>query len=118
MKHSRIMAAAVLTASLAAVSGGVASAARRHDDHPQQRVFTLRPDPAANPEGVAVGRNAFFVSDTGSGAIYKGSLYSNTLSPYIAGQTGGSAVGLKVWRDQLYVAGGSTGKITVYDLAS
>src|ERR1700759_3516152 len=116
MKHSRFMAAAVLTASLAAIGGGVASADRRHDDHPQQRVFTLRPDPAANPEGIAVGRNAFFVSDSGSGAIYKGSLSSNTVSPYIAGQTGGAATGLKVWRGKLYVAGAGTGKITVYDL--
>ncbi len=89
------------------------------DDRADARLFTLSPDPAANPEGVAVGaRGAFFVSDTGSGAIYTGSPGSDTVTPYIPGTTGGSAAGLKIWRDRLYVAGAGSGKITVYDLAS
>src|SRR4051812_44627019 len=118
MKHSRIIGATVLaTAALAATGGGVASA-KHHDHNDAPRLFTLKPDPAANPEGVASDGHAFYVSDTGSGAIYRGTLGSDTVSPFIPGATGRSAVGLKIARGKLYVAGGSTGKITVYDLKS
>ena len=41
---------------------------------------------------------------------------SDTIEPFIAGATGGSAVGLKVHKGKLYVAGGATGAIKVYDL--
>jgi sugar lactone lactonase YvrE len=85
-----------------------------------ERLFTLQPDPAGNPEGVAFDQQskAFFVSITGDGAIYRGTLGSDTVSPFIPGTTGGSAVGIKVQGGNLYVAGGSTGSITVYDLAT
>jgi sugar lactone lactonase YvrE len=123
MKHSRHVVAALLGATtLAAGAGGVAFAdhGKRHDDNRQARVFTLSPDPAANPEGVAFSDRlgAFFVSDTGSGAIYRGTLKRSTVSPFIPGSAGHSAVGLKVFRGKLYAAGGSTGTITVYDLAT
>jgi sugar lactone lactonase YvrE len=85
-----------------------------------ERLFTLQPDPAGNPEGIAFDRrsNAFFVSITADGAIYRGTLASDTVAPFIAGGSGRAAVGLKVWRGMLYVAGGPTGSITVYDLAT
>ena len=85
-----------------------------------ERLFTLQPDPAGNPEGVAFDRRskAFFVSITADGAIYRGTLDSDTVSPFIAGGAGRAAVGLEVKRGKLYVAGGPTGSITVYDLAS
>src|SRR4051794_16676527 len=123
MKHSRHVVAALLGATtLAAGAGGVAFAdhGKRHDDNRQAGVFTLTPDPAANPEGVAFSDRlgAFFVSDTGSGAIYRGTLKRSTVSPFIPGSAGHSAVGLKVFRGKLYAAGGSTGTITVYDLAT
>ena len=41
------------------------------------------------------------------GAIYRGSLKSDTVEPFIPGAAGKSAVGLKVKRGKLYVAGGS-----------
>src|SRR4051794_13689321 len=119
MKHSRIIGATVISAAaLAVAGGGVASA--HHRDHPSNaaRLFTLKPDPAANPEGVASDGHAFYVSDTGSGAIYRGTLNHDTVSPYIPGAAGRSAVGLKISRGKLHAAGGSTGKITVYDLSS
>jgi Cu-Zn family superoxide dismutase len=112
-------------AVLALAGSGVAladhgSGGRHHRGHAaSERLFTLQPDPAGNPEGVAFDKRsqAFFVSSTGDGAIYRGTLDSATVSPFIAGATGRSAVGLKVDRGKLYVAGGSTGTITVYDLA-
>jgi Cu-Zn family superoxide dismutase len=83
-----------------------------------ERLFTLSPDPAGNPEGVAFDRRskAFFVGITNGGAIYRGTLDSDTVSPFIDGATGKAAVGLKVRRRKLYVAGGPTGSITVYDI--
>jgi DNA-binding beta-propeller fold protein YncE len=85
-----------------------------------ERLFTLQPDPAGNPEGVAFDKRsqAFFVSITADGAIYRGTLGSDTIAPFIAGQAGRAAVGIKVRQDKLYVAGGPTGSITVYDLAT
>jgi hypothetical protein len=85
-----------------------------------ERLFILQPDPAGNPEGVAFDKRskAFFVSITADGAIYRGTLGSDTVSPFIAGGAGQAAVGIKVRRGKLYVAGGSTGSITVYDLAT
>src|ERR1700755_2388254 len=87
MKHSRHVAAALLGATtLAAGAGGGALPhhGARHDDQRRARVFTLSPDPAANPEGVAFAPRlgAFFVSDTGSGAIYRGTLNRSTVSPF------------------------------------
>ena len=61
---------------------------------------------------------AFFVSITADGAIYRGTLGSDTVSPFIAGEAGRNAVGIKVRRGKLYVAGGPSGSITVYDLAT
>ena len=83
-----------------------------------ERLFTLSPDPAGNPEGIAFDRRskAFYVGITNGGAIYRGTLGSDTVAPFIEGS--GAAIGLKVRRGKLYVAGGPTGAITVYDLAT
>jgi sugar lactone lactonase YvrE len=103
------------------VAGATTAFANRGHDHggkARERVFTLQPDPAGNPEGIEVDRRgrSFFVSITADGAIYKGSLDSNTVSPFIPGAAGKAAVGLERKRGRLYVAGGATGTITVYDL--
>ncbi len=113
---------AVLAALALAVGATVASAHKGHDDKggAKARTFTLKPDPAGNPEGVAFDKRskAFYVGVTADGAIYRGTLGSDTVAPYIPGATGRSAVGLKVKRGKLYVAGGGTGSITVYDIAT
>lgn len=119
MKRTLIAVLAVLAL---AVGATVASAHKGHDDKggAKARTFTLKPDPAGNPEGVAFDKRskAFFVGSTGDGAIYRGTLGSDTVAPYIPGATGKSAVGLKVKRGKLYVAGGGAGSITVYDIAT
>ena len=84
------------------------------------RVFTLTPSTHGNPEGVAADprSGAFFVGATGDGTIYRGTLGNPSVEVFIAGAAGKSAIGLKVANGRLYVAGGATGAITVYDLGS
>jgi sugar lactone lactonase YvrE len=123
MRYARhLIRAAAAALVLVLAGGGVALADHGHGPGhgASERVFTLQPDPSANPEGVAFDArsNAFFVSSTGDGAIYRGTLDSPAVTPYIPGAAGHSAVGLKVVAGRLYVAGGGTGTITVYDLAS
>jgi Cu-Zn family superoxide dismutase len=119
----------ILIAFLAVVvpAGGAAAASadRGHGDggcrdKAAERLFTLDPNPAGNPEGVAFDKRseAFFVSITADGAVYRGTLESDKVSPFITGAPGKAAVGLEVRRGKLYVAGGPTGSITVYDIAT
>jgi sugar lactone lactonase YvrE len=84
------------------------------------QVFTLTPSTHGNPEGVAAqGRKGtFFVGATGDGTIYRGTVGSPTVTEFIVGGTGKFAVGMKVAHGLLYVAGGATGTIVVYDLAT
>jgi sugar lactone lactonase YvrE len=84
-------------------------------------IFTM-PAADGNPEGVAFDERSgrFFVSRTGTGAIFTGTLDNPALQPFIAGGTAtGSplATGLKVRKGLLYVAGASTGEVRVYDIA-
>jgi hypothetical protein len=105
-----------------AILGGLAAALAitpmATADSSATRVFTLTPSTHGNPEGVAAAGRVFFVGATGDGTIYRGTLDNPNVTELIAGGTGKSAVGLKVARGRLYVAGGATGNITVYDLAS
>ena len=119
----RIVAALLVLGALAI--GATAASARGGDDGKGNgkgaaaaRLFTLAPDPAANPEGIVYDkrRKAFYVSSTGDGTIYRGTLGSSTVVPFITDVTAKAAVGLEARRGLLYVAGGPTGTIAVYDL--
>lgn len=129
VQRARRILVAVLAMATLATGGAVAFANGDHGgdageaaDHTvaAERLFTLQPDPAANPEGIAVDERsqAFFVSITGDGAIYRGTLDSDKVTPFIPGAPGKAAVGIKVRDGKLYVAGGPTGEIVVYDLAT
>lgn len=110
-----------LAFALAATTAGAGShGASKGKGQAQERVFTLAPNPAGSPEGVAYQprTRAFFVSITTDGAIYRGTEGSDAVAPFITGTTGTSAVGIKVRGNRLYVAGGMTGTITVYDLST
>jgi Cu-Zn family superoxide dismutase len=71
------------------------------------------------PEGVSLrpGTNQFFVSSTGTGTIYRGTLGKPRLKVFL--QPGGNgrvvANGLRAARDHLVVAGSVTGLVFVYD---
>jgi Cu-Zn family superoxide dismutase len=107
--------ALVLVAGASLASTGPAAA-----DPAPTRVYTLTPSTHGNPEGVAFDprSGAFFVGATGDGTIYRGTLGNPNVTELIPGATGKSAVGLKVSRGRLYVAGGATGSLVVYDLSS
>ena len=121
-RGSRIL---MVVVAMSLAGGGAVAAAQSGsgDDHGGgggggERLFTLAPDPAGNPEGIATRGRTFFVSITADGAIYRGSLARDTVKPFIPGAQGKAAVGIKVRAGKLYVAGGPTGTITVYDLAT
>jgi hypothetical protein len=84
------------------------------------KVFTLDPSTHGNPEGVASTNHGrvFFVGATGDGTIYRGTIDNPTVSEFILGGSGKSAIGLEVACGKLYVAGGMTGKVLVYDLGT
>jgi len=71
------------------------------------------------PEGVSLrpGTDQFFVSSTGTGTIYRGTLGKPNLKVFLPGGEDGRNVanGLRAARDKLVVAGGVTGYVFVYD---
>jgi sugar lactone lactonase YvrE len=106
------------------VGAAQASANQGHGGHKASaaKVFTLDPStPGNNPEGVAwdPATASFFVGTVGTGAIYRATLGDATLRPFItpdAAAPADSAVGMKVSRGKLFVAGGATGSIYVYQI--
>jgi hypothetical protein len=119
-----LRAIAVLVAVGALTGGSVAFAHNGGGKGHGAFASTIFHMPATDgpPEGVAFDKRSgrFFVSRTGTGAIYVGTLGSDTLQPFIAGRAAGDAplaTGLKVRKGLLYVAGASTGQIRIYDLA-
>ena len=120
---------AVLAALAVTASGPVSlTQASGNDEHHgakmtrATKVFTL--DPSAlgnNPEGVAWDNrsSSFFVGTVGTGTIYRATLRDATLRPFITPDPAApadSAVGMKVSGGKLYVAGGPTGSIYVYEI--
>jgi sugar lactone lactonase YvrE len=102
-----------LTAIVSAlVVAGLASAQSRPDAYviPGDRVF---------PEGVAFQPQTgfFYVTSTGDGTVFRGHVTEEAAEPFLpAGGDGRTtAIGLEVDGDRLYVAGGPTGLVTVYD---
>ncbi|GAA4635976.1 hypothetical protein GCM10023196_083800 [Actinoallomurus vinaceus] len=74
------------------------------------------------PEGVAAdaASGVFYVSGTTDGTIYRGRLDRPGLEVFLPGGTDGrtTAIGLKLRAGRLYVAGGATGQMWVYDTRS
>jgi sugar lactone lactonase YvrE len=69
------------------------------------------------PEGIAIAGTQFYVGSIPSGRIYRGDLRTGESSELVAEQ-GRRAIGLKVDRGRLFVAGGPTGMAFVYDAAT
>jgi hypothetical protein len=113
--HGKLLLA---TAAVGLVSTGSVALADHGKKTNSTQVFTLTPSTHGNPEGVAARGRTFFVGATGDGTIYRGTVDNPTVSEFITGGAGKSAVGMKVAGGRLYIAGGMTGKIVVYDLAT
>ena len=71
-----------------------------------------------NPEGVAwdPASQTFFTGTVADGTIYRGTLDDTTVDVWGEGEAGRQAVGMKVDHGLLFVAGGMSGTITVYDI--
>ena len=124
--HSRRLAALLaLSAPLAA--GGVA-VAHSDDLASEQRrsgkasfTYTL-PGGQVYPEGIAVTRDQkrFFVTSTTDGTIFRGSVKGRSARVFLPGGGDGrtTAVGIETMGDRLYVAGGQTGSVFIYEISS
>ena len=106
------------SAALAAAVGLAPAAVLAAPDKPTD-VYVLEAEGNGNPEGVAWDPESqtFFTGTVTTGAIYRGTLGDFTVSVWIPGE-GTSAVGMKVSDGRLYVAGGGSGLIKVYDIAT
>jgi sugar lactone lactonase YvrE len=85
-------------------------------------IYTL-PGDRVFPEGIAYQPSTgnFFVSSTTDGTIFRGNAVSGQVVPFLPGGTHGrtTAVGLKVdEQGRLFIAGGTTGRLFVYDTAT
>ncbi len=72
------------------------------------------------PEGITSHGITFYAGSRRDGSIVKGSLLTGESEPFVAGTPGGVAVGMlyEPFRNRLWVAGGPTGLVTVYDASS
>jgi sugar lactone lactonase YvrE len=101
----------------AAMAAGAPAAARAAANFPDRI-----PLPAGwLPEGIAAGRGTtFYAGSRRDGAVYRGDLRTGEGAVFVAGTPGDVAVGLEYdqRRDRLWVAGGATGTVSVYDAAT
>jgi sugar lactone lactonase YvrE len=67
------------------------------------------------PEGIATAGEQFYVGSIPTGAVYRGSLRTGAGAILVQPQAGRAAIGMKVDRGRLFVAGGPTGNGFVYD---
>lgn len=87
---------------------------------PGARLFELAGD-AIYPEGVVYDETTgtFFVSSTSNGAIFRGNYETGEVDILTPGADGRTAIGMALDdQGRLYVAGGQTGLVSVYDSAS
>jgi sugar lactone lactonase YvrE len=109
MKRTALMLVLVAAAVVAAGGSGSAVAKSAFPD-------TIRLPDGFRPEGIAIRGNTFYVGSIPTGAVVEGNLRTGQVEPLVPGVTDGSkaAIGLKVHRGRLWVAGGPTGKGFVY----
>jgi Cu-Zn family superoxide dismutase len=91
------------------------------DPEPRPTGYTV-PGAAVYPEGIAYQPSTgyFFVSSTGDGTIFRGHVDDPDLEVFLPGGEDGRTfvAGLEVSGGRLFAAGGGTGMMFVYDLAT
>jgi sugar lactone lactonase YvrE len=96
---------------LAGVAAVVASVAGAQGAFPSK--IDLRD--GFQPEGIATAGEQFYVGSIPTGAVYRGSLRTGAGALLVQPQAGRAAIGMKVDRGRLFVAGGGTGSGYVYN---
>ena len=77
------------------------------------------PGPGQYLEGIAVFGDTYYVGATSDGTVYRGTVGEDATVFLPGGQDGRvAAIGIKATADRLYVAGGPTGLVFVYDRAT
>src|ERR1700752_4509804 len=101
----------LVVAALAAVVTSVAGA---------QNTFPSRIDlpDGFQPEGITTASETFFVGSIPTGAVYRGSLRTGKGTILVPAVAGRAAIGMKVDRGRLFVAGGPTGDAYGYNARS
>ena len=67
------------------------------------------------PEGIAIAGGQFYVGSIPTGKVYRGSLRTGQGAELVTAPAGPAAIGMKVDRGRLFVAGGPTGDAFVYN---
>jgi Cu-Zn family superoxide dismutase len=110
---ARLRFALLIVAALVALTIGTVAAASQRYTLPGDNVF---------PEGIAAdaATGDLYVGSTSSGSVYRGNPSSPDLEVFMPGGVDGrtDVRGLKVGNGKLYLAGGPTAQLFVYDLAS
>jgi sugar lactone lactonase YvrE len=113
--RARRLFGGVLAATLVFSTSTPAAA---HDRHPLGRYVV--PGDGAYPEGIVrePGTPYFYVSGITDGTIWRGRIDQPRLQVFLPGGQHGrtTAVGMKITRGRLVVAGGATGKVFVYGI--
>jgi sugar lactone lactonase YvrE len=108
-------------AMVAALLTLVVFAIGRAEADPRPELYLL-PQEARYPEGIAAENKSgtFYVSSVADGSIYRGNVRDEEAELFLPGGEDGrtQAVGLALDDGRLYVVGGMTGKVFVYDTSS
>jgi sugar lactone lactonase YvrE len=67
------------------------------------------------PEGIAIAGDQFYVGSIPTGKVYRGSVRTGQGAELVTAPAGPAAIGMKVDRGRLFVAGGGTGDAFVYN---
>ncbi len=115
----RIRTFALAAVTAVAVVAPVAPAAA-HDDRGGRFPETVALPPGSLPEGITSHGTTFYAGSRLDGSIVRGDLRTGASEPFVAGSPGGVAVGMlfEPFRHRLWVAGGGTGDVVVYDARS
>src|ERR671916_2539185 len=113
MNVIRIALLAVLALALVAPSSPAHKSGSKGGKSLQQRIALPN---AFQPEGIAsTGGKDLFVGSIPTGAIWRGDAKTGTGEVLVPPHEGRSAIGIKVERGLIFVAGGATGDAYVYD---
>jgi hypothetical protein len=116
MIHRRTAAAVLLAVPLLTATVQPV-AAQAHHHRPQ--TYVVSNTPGDTPEGIEVTRDGtIYVTSVGTGAVYRGTVRSPNLKPFLPagsdGRTSATGVHVDAW-GRVLVAGASTSKLYMYD---